>query len=72
MLTVKLTTDIEGLGRAGDLVVADRTQQPRDGEWCVVERGTTGASCVRWEPGLPRGARVVCPHPSRSATPFAG
>jgi hypothetical protein len=50
--------DIDGLGQAGSLVVGDPLQQPKDGEWMLVDC-ERGVSCVRWEPGMPIGERVI-------------
>jgi len=54
----RLIVDIHGLGQEGDVVVADKGQLPSDGDWMLVAHDA-GTSCVRWEPGLPRGAKVI-------------
>lgn len=54
MFIVELMRDIEGLGKAGSLVVADKNKIAKQGEWSVVYHDE-GISCVRWDEGMPRG-----------------
>lgn len=58
VFVVKLKTGLEGLGEAGDLVVARTELEPRDGDFVISE--LKGRRVIRlWAPGVSWLATVV-------------
>lgn len=55
---VRLSRDIQGLGDAGNIVLADPTQHAEPGDWSAIihERGV---ACLRWHDGLPPGSKIT-------------
>lgn len=58
MLVLRLTIDVDGLGRAGSLVIADPDRSPVAGDWVVVQR-PEDYQCERWRGGGQYEATVI-------------